>query len=84
MFESKDLISGLRMSPKAADESRLQRRENAGKRLKQCSRCKRRLARHRVKDARLCCECYVAGGHEPADWHPDCMAAYAALRRAGQ
>ena len=33
---------------------------------KLCSRCNQRLARHRVKDARLCCECYVAAGHEPA------------------
>jgi hypothetical protein len=29
------------------------RRENAGKRLKLCSRCNQRLARHRVKDDRL-------------------------------
>jgi hypothetical protein len=64
---------------KTDEAQRKRRRENAGKRLKLCSRCNQRLARHRVKDDRLCCECYVAAGHEPADWHSDCMAAAAAL-----
>jgi hypothetical protein len=31
----------------------------------------------KVNGVPLCCECYVAAGHEPADWHPDCVAAYA-------
>jgi hypothetical protein len=46
-----------------------------------CARCSQRIARHHVNGGlRLCCECYVNTGHEPADWHPECMAAYAALR----
>ncbi len=24
----------------------------------------------------LCCRCYVAEGHPPADWHPSCMVMY--------
>jgi hypothetical protein len=63
------------MSPNGDEVRRQRRRENAGKRLKLCSRCSLRLARHRVKGARLCYECY-----EPADWHPDCRAAYAIIK----
>jgi hypothetical protein len=65
------------MSRNVNEARRQRRRENAGKRLKLCSRCGQRLARHRAKDVRLCCECYVDAGYEPADWHPDCRAAYA-------
>jgi hypothetical protein len=65
------------MSRNVNEARRPRRRENAGKRLKLCSRCSQRLARHRAKDVRLCCECYVDAGYEPADWHPDCRTAYA-------
>jgi hypothetical protein len=61
---------------------RQRRRENAGKRLKICARCSERLARHHVNGDRLCCECYVKAGHAPADWHPECMEAAAALEEA--
>jgi len=71
------------MSPKAINEARHQaRRENVGKRLKICAQCSKRLARHSADGKRLCCYCYVAAGNEPADWHPECMAAAAALRDA--
>jgi hypothetical protein len=69
------------MSRNANEVRRQRRRENAGKRLKLCSRCNQRLARHRLKDARLCCECYVRAGHPPADWHPECVAAAAIIAR---
>jgi hypothetical protein len=29
-----------------------------------------------------CCECYVAAGCPPSDWHPDCMAAYQRISQA--
>jgi hypothetical protein len=69
------------MSRNVNEARRQRRRENAGKRLKLCARCGQRLARHRANDVRLCCECYVRAGHEPAQWHPDCMAAAAAALR---
>ena len=50
---------------KGNEAQRRHRRDNAGKRLKLCSRCNQRLARHRVKDGRLCCECYVGARNEP-------------------
>jgi hypothetical protein len=53
------------MSRNVNEARRQRRRENAGKRLKLCSRCGQRLARHRAKDVRLCCECYVDAGYEP-------------------
>ncbi len=28
----------------------------------------------------LCCRCYVQKGHPPADWHRECMRAYAELK----
>ena len=71
------------MSPKPIDEARQRsRRENAGKRLKICAQCSQRLARHFVNGKRLCCYCYVAAGQQPADWHPECMAAAGALGEA--
>jgi hypothetical protein len=69
---------GAAMSPNTIDEARRQsRRENVGKRGYRCYKCGEREARHKVNGVPLCCECYVAAGHEPADWHPNCMAAYA-------
>jgi hypothetical protein len=66
------------MSPNTIDEARRQsRRENVGKRGYRCYKCGEREARHKVNGVPLCCECYVAAGHEPAEWHPDCTAAYA-------
>jgi hypothetical protein len=64
------------------DTKRQRRRENGGKRQKLCSRCSMRAARHQVGGDRLCCQCYVGGGYLPAEWHPDCVAAAAALREA--
>ena len=70
--------------PKTDEAQRTRRREKAGARLKLCIQCSQRLARHNVSGKRLCCECYVGAGHEPADWHPECMAATAALRKSHQ
>jgi hypothetical protein len=70
------------MSRKASAETRQSRREYVGTRGYRCCKCWQHLARHRVNGDRLCCECYVKAGHAPADWHPDCMAAAAALRDA--
>jgi hypothetical protein len=67
------------MSDKAADKPR-RRREDVDARGLPCSRCRRHLARHRVHGTRLCCECYVRAGYEPASWHPECMAAAAPRR----
>jgi hypothetical protein len=71
------------MSPKAIDEARHQRRrENAvagGYWSHQCQQCHRRWARHRDNG---CCECHVKAGRQPAEWHPECLAAAAALREA--
>jgi hypothetical protein len=67
-----------RRRSRAGDEA--QRRHESA-RGKLCARCSQRVARHHVNGSvRVCCECYVSTGHEPADWHPECMAAYAALR----
>jgi hypothetical protein len=73
---------GAAMSPKLIDEARRQsRRENAGThRYYWCHKGSRR-ARHRG-NGWLCCECHVKAGHQPAEWHPECMAAAAALERA--
>jgi hypothetical protein len=58
------------------DESRRQsRRENVGTGGYPCHKCRQQLARHKVNGILLCCECNVAAGHQPADWHPDCMVA---------
>ena len=71
------------MSRRATDpDIRQKRRENAGKRMKLCSRCSQDMARHRADDGtRLCCKCHVAAGYIPAEWHPECMVA--ARRKAG-
>jgi hypothetical protein len=45
-----------------------------------CVKCRQRAGRHRVNGERLCCECYVGAGHEPAEFHPECMTAAANLR----
>jgi hypothetical protein len=60
------------------------RRQNVGEGIKICVRCSKRVARHKVYGERLCCRCYVGDGHKPAYWHPECMAAAAALRNAPQ
>jgi len=61
---------------------RQRRRDNMGKRLKLCSRCNQRLARHSVNGEQLCCYCYVAAGRQPADWHPECMVAAGGVAEA--
>jgi hypothetical protein len=64
------------------DEAERQcRPKNADTRDTLCVRCSQRVARHQ-EGIRLCCECYVITGHEPADWHPNCMAAYAAFAQS--
>jgi hypothetical protein len=63
---------------------RQSRRERAGTRAKLCSRCSIRVARHHVGSDRLCCHCYVGRGYPPADWHPECLAAAAALRETNR
>jgi hypothetical protein len=69
-----------RRRSRVGDEAQRQHRPESA-RGKLCVRCSQRIARHHVNGGlRLCCECYVSTGHEPADWHPECMAAYAALR----
>jgi hypothetical protein len=61
------------------DEGRRQtRREQVIARGK-CVKCSQRAGRHLVNGERLCCECYVGAGHEPAEFHPECTAAAAAL-----
>jgi hypothetical protein len=73
------------MSPKLIDEARRQsRRENAGTSYwgHQCRQCHRRSARHHADGHWLCCECHVKAGHQPAEWHPECIAAAAALQEA--
>jgi hypothetical protein len=47
-----------------------------------CVKCSQRSGRHLVNRERLCCECYVSAGHEPAEFHAECMTAAAALRDA--
>lgn len=48
-----------------------------------CTTCKSRPANHETsfegKTDYQCCECHVKAYNTPADWHPDCMRAYAAL-----
>jgi hypothetical protein len=77
-------IKGAAMSPKAIDEARHQRRrENAGNGYGySCGMCERPSARHRYLGQWLCCMCHVKAGYQPAEWHPECMAAAAALREA--
>lgn len=29
------------------------------------------------RESNHCCECHIAAGGIPADWHPDCIRAYA-------
>ena len=45
-----------------------------------CNKCKARPAMHTTffqgKKIRLCCQCYMAYGNSPADWHPECMRIY--------
>ena len=41
-----------------------------------CQDCEVMNANHTVGNRRMCCDCYVADGNPPADWHPTCMAAY--------
>jgi hypothetical protein len=68
------------MSSRTADEARRQRRlENVDALEYPCRNCRRPLGRHRVNGSWLCCECHVKAGHQPAEWHPECMAAAAAL-----
>jgi len=74
------LIAGVSTMPTSA--SRASRRKNAGSRQKLCSRCSVRLARHQVNGDRLCCHCYVGRGYPPAEWHPECLAAASASKKA--
>jgi hypothetical protein len=53
------------MSRDGNEARRQRRRENAGKRLKLCSRCNQRLARHRGKEGRLCCSATWTRGRSP-------------------
>jgi hypothetical protein len=68
---------GAAMSPNTIDEARRQRRRENVATYRWCRKCVEGEARHKVNGVPLCCECYVAAGHEPAEWHPDCTAAYA-------
>lgn len=44
-----------------------------------CTKCRAHPSNHHVGTSqRLCCACYVADGHPPADWHTECMRAYLA------
>jgi hypothetical protein len=65
----------------ADQASRQTRRERMIARGK-CVKCSQRAGRHLVSGERLCCECYVNAGHEPAEFHPECISAAAALRDA--
>jgi len=65
------------VKPAAQRERRRERTSQRGK----CVNCQR-LGPHLVNGWRMCCHCYVRAGHEPAEWHPECMAAAAALRDA--
>jgi hypothetical protein len=66
------------MSRTGNETIRQLRREYAGKHELRCRKCWRRPARHKmVTDGWMCCECYVAAGYKPAEWHRECMAAYA-------
>jgi hypothetical protein len=64
------------------DEAQCQhqrRREKVGIDGYMCCRCRQRVGRHLVDGVRLCCKCYVFAGHEPAEGHPECVEAAAAL-----
>jgi hypothetical protein len=63
-----------------ADEAIRQSRRDRVIARGKCVKCCQRAGRHSVNGARLCCECYVSAGHEPAEFHPECMAAAAALK----
>jgi hypothetical protein len=67
------------MSHKGDEARRERRRENVGINGYMCRRCQKRVGRHLADGARLCCRCYVFAGHEPAEWHPECMEAAAVL-----
>lgn len=45
-----------------------------------CDKCGQRTAMHTInfggKETHQCCDCYVADGNPPADWHRACMRAY--------
>jgi hypothetical protein len=49
-----------------------------------CSRCGVRRALHRCLQPPtvmlLCCRCYIDDGNPPADWHPECVAAFEARK----
>jgi hypothetical protein len=59
------------------DETVRQRRRETVATYRWCRKCGKGEAPHKVNGIILFCECYVAAGYEPADWHPDCRAAYA-------
>lgn len=47
-----------------------------------CTTCRINAPNHRAgRDQHLCCECYVRAGHAPADWHSECLRAYAEYHR---
>lgn len=49
-------------------------RENGPLQMERCEtpRCRGR-AQHRFNNQLYCCECWVAAGHEPSDWHMPCL-----------
>ena len=67
------------MSRKGDEGQRERRREHAGFNGYMCRRCQKRVVRHLADGLRLYCKCYVFAGHEPAEWHSDCMSAAAVL-----
>jgi hypothetical protein len=67
--------------PTIDEASRQSRRDRVVARGK-CVKCSQRAGRHLVNGERLCCECYVTVGYEPAEFHPECKGAAAALREA--
>jgi hypothetical protein len=69
------------MTGEARCQSRLER---VGICAKLYSRCSIRVARHHVGSDRLCCHCYVGRGYPPANWHPECLVAAAALRKTNR
>lgn len=44
-----------------------------------CHVCLALWSMHDVGQRHLCCNCYIAEGNSPADWHPVCMQAWREL-----
>ena len=45
-----------------------------------CAKCGVNPSNHQIGNRLLCCACYVEEGNPPADWHKECMRAYAKER----